>query len=446
MFPDRKLRRDETGPLVSTSMIALITAQFLGSFNDNLLKIVVSLLAVDAALSLSGASAYLSLTGAVFVVPYLLFSGYAGVVADAYEKRRVLIAAKVAEVALMGLATVALAGPDLVLLLVALFLVAGQATFFSPARYGIVPELVDGPVLARANGALEAARQCGVLFGTVTGGVLLDIWVDASGAIGAVMIAIAVAGWLAASRIRRGSPPVALPRMPALPWSEAVDGVAVLRRQARLGWAVLGTTWFDLLTTVVMLDLLLVAKHTMGLDDTWVAALGGIGGLALAVGALLAGSPSLARLDVGLVPYAGIGIGVVLVALVGCTGSFGAMAGAMGFLGLFGGLYIVPLYTRLQREASPDQRGRIIATNNIFNMAGVLVGSGLLWGLVDGAGLSPVTVPLLLGLACIGFMVAALVIGRVGQDCRARCQSRLLPDGCRRRQTGIGQRLLQDDT
>src|SRR5919112_3579372 len=71
--------------------------QFLGAFNDNLFKIVVSMLAVHAAAQ-ANAGRQLSLVGVVFILPFLLFSGYAGQVADVYSKRTVLVITKSLEI------------------------------------------------------------------------------------------------------------------------------------------------------------------------------------------------------------------------------------------------------------------------------------------------------------------------------------------------------------
>ena len=94
--------------------IALLAAQILGAFNDNLFKMMVSLLAVGVAVGAggggggSGSGGYLSLASAVFILPYLLFSGYAGHVADRFGKKSVLVVAKMVEIAIMGLALVGL--------------------------------------------------------------------------------------------------------------------------------------------------------------------------------------------------------------------------------------------------------------------------------------------------------------------------------------------------
>src|SRR5437764_13037025 len=104
----------------------------------------------------SGAEAgrNLSLVGAIFILPFVLFSGYAGQLADVYSKRTVLIVTKSLEIVATGLGLVAFAIGWLELTYVVLFLFALQATFFSPAKYGILPEVLPDSELSRANGVL----------------------------------------------------------------------------------------------------------------------------------------------------------------------------------------------------------------------------------------------------------------------------------------------------
>src|SRR6185295_1148773 len=117
------------------SFLNLAGAQFLGHFNDNLFKMVVSLVAVEAASAKAGF--YLSLASVLLVLPYLLFSGYAGHLADIASKRRVMNLCKVAEIVIMGAGFFMLAGFGSVEgLLFMLFLMAAHETFFSPSKYG----------------------------------------------------------------------------------------------------------------------------------------------------------------------------------------------------------------------------------------------------------------------------------------------------------------------
>src|SRR4030095_12850903 len=128
--------------------------QFLGAFNDNLFKIVVSMLAVHAATQ-ANAGRQLSLVGVVFILPFLLFSGYAGQLADVYSKRTVLVATKFLEIVAMTLGLTAFLLGHLEITYGVLFLMGLHSTFFSPAKYGILPEILPDRDLSRANGILE---------------------------------------------------------------------------------------------------------------------------------------------------------------------------------------------------------------------------------------------------------------------------------------------------
>src|SRR5947207_9038798 len=136
---------------------AFLWTPFLGAFNDNVFKFIVSMTAVamTPVSASAAASGELSWVGIVFTAPFLLFSGYAGQLSDRFDKRTVLIVTKSLEVVAMTLAIFALSSGHLAPLLVVLFLMATQATFFSPAKYGIVPEMLPDAALSRANGLLE---------------------------------------------------------------------------------------------------------------------------------------------------------------------------------------------------------------------------------------------------------------------------------------------------
>src|SRR5882724_645991 len=90
------------------SFQSFLWTQFLGAFNDNVFKIVVSLFAVHVTANGAVSSKYLALAGAVFVLPFLLFAGYAGQVADRFSKTRVLQITKAFEIGIMAFGAYAL--------------------------------------------------------------------------------------------------------------------------------------------------------------------------------------------------------------------------------------------------------------------------------------------------------------------------------------------------
>src|SRR5215510_14461784 len=167
--------------------------QFLGAFNDNLFKIVVSMLAVHA-VAAAGAGRELSIVSAVFILPFLLFSGYAGQLADVYSKRTVLVVSKALEIVAAALGLAAFVTGHLQITYGVLFLIALQATFFSPAKYGILPEILPDRELSRANGVLEMSTFVAIVAGTALGSLMFDVWHAHLWRIGAVVVAVAVIG------------------------------------------------------------------------------------------------------------------------------------------------------------------------------------------------------------------------------------------------------------
>ena len=184
---------------------SFLWTQFLGAFNDNVCKIVVTFLTIGlfqtyppSWLKVSDAtSTGAAIVGAVFILPFLLFSGYAGHFADVVSKRRVLIWMKWLEVAAMVALVPALMAASRGVawpMLAILFLMAVQSTFFSPAKYGIVPEALPAEDLSRANGLLEMSTFVAIVLGTVLGGELFEAWHGAPWLTGGILTAIALAG------------------------------------------------------------------------------------------------------------------------------------------------------------------------------------------------------------------------------------------------------------
>jgi acyl-[acyl-carrier-protein]-phospholipid O-acyltransferase/long-chain-fatty-acid--[acyl-carrier-protein] ligase len=395
------------GLLQQRGFRALFLAQLLGAFNDNVFKILVSLLTIETA-AVGHTGGYLSLAGAVFMAPYLLLSGYAGYAADFFEKRRVLIAVKAFEIAIMALALAALIRENVNSLLTVLFLLGAQATFFSPAKYGIVPELLPEPAWPRANGLLELGRYAATIVGTAAGGVVLLWWRDRPSIIGLLMLAISIAGFAASLCISRVPRSGTNKRFRLDPWSELAIGMGRLADDTRLMSAVAGISFFEFIGALVLLDMLLVGKEVMALDDGLTSLLGAFAGLGIAIGSVAAGHLSRGRVEVGLVPFGATGVGLGVMILCVVTASYPATAGIMVLVGLAGGFIIVPLYGALQKQASGTERGRLISTNNFLNMAAVLLSSAALWVLHDILEINSRNILLIAGLTTLAATLAAL--------------------------------------
>ena len=352
--------------------------QFLGAFNDNLFKIVVSMLAVHAATA-SNSGRQLSIVGVVFILPFLLFSGYAGQLADIYSKRTVLIVTKSLEIVATGLGLVAFASGHLGLTYVVLFLIAVQATFFSPAKYGILPEVLPDSDLSRANGILEMSTFAAIVIGTALGSVLFDAWHDRLWIIGVLVFVVAIAGTALSLRIPHVPPAIQGRRLSLNPIGEVVAGIRRLRQERVLWLTTIGISYFWFMGALLQLLMILFGGEVMGLADRWIGVLTTFAAIGIAAGSLAAGRLSGDKVELGLAPIGSIGMGVFAILLSQSGHSFALAAINLTLVGFFGGLFAVPLNALLQQKSGDDEKGRIMATNNVLNTVGVLLASVALW-------------------------------------------------------------------
>ena len=405
-------------PLASRSYRALVGAQFLGAYNDNLFKMLVSLMAVDAAAGAISAGGYLSLTGIVFIVPYLLFSGYAGDLADRFGKRGVVVVTKALEIAVMELALVGFLIGDIVLLLAVLFLMATQSTFFSPAKFGLLPEMLPPGQLAQANGTLEMARYVAVILGSISAGGLMvacdgDPWV-----LGGVLLAVATLGTLICLGVETAGAPVRPRPLRANPFGSIITGIRLIMADRPLRNAVAGITYFESLAAFVMMDVLLLGEDVLGLDELGSGSLLAIAGIGIGIGAAIAGRLSAGRINLALTLPASAGVAAALLALSLCEHDYVETAILIGCVGIAGGLFMVPLNAQLQHLAGAREKGVTISANNFLNMTGALAACGLLWLTHDVLGIAAddailvaggiATAAALLQIHCTGGLIAAL--------------------------------------
>lgn len=391
---------------------SFLWTQFLGAFNDNIYKIVVSLFAVEiAAKRGSGGSAYLSLAGAVFILPFILFSGYAGHVADVYNKRSVLIVTKSFEIVAMGMALFALWSGRIDFMLFVLFLMALQATFFSPAKYGIIPEMLPDKDLSRANGLLEMSTFLAIIMGTAIGGMIFGMWKDRIGWIGILLIIMAFTGICTSFGIPRVPSSGARNTFRISPWGEISIGLRRLYHNKLLFMTVMGISYLWFIGALLQMDILLIGKEIMHLDDEWIGILVAFLAIGMGAGGIIAGKLSGDRIEAGLVPLGSLGMGLFSILLSYSLSSFVMTAVSLILLGFSGGVFVVPLNALLQQKSGTQEKGRMIAANNLVNTTGILLASGILWLFRDILGIGADWIALIAGV--FSFAITGIIISEL---------------------------------
>ena len=360
---------------------AFLWTQFLGAFNDNVYKIIVSFYAMQVL----GPERGIPLAAAVFVLPFLLFSGWSGHLADAYSKRTVLICTKSLEILAMGLAVPALvlvrSDPERAVTwqLVVLFLMATHSTFFSPAKYGILPEAVPPSELSRANGLLEMSTFAAIILGTSVGGELFERWSDQPGILGVVLVGIAVVGTAMSFGIPRVRAARPGQRFAWNPFGEIGRGLGRLWPDRTLWITTIAISYFWLLGTLFQQVLLPWGQETFAVGEAAATRLYTFLAIGIGAGSLLAGRLSGDKVELGLVPLGSIGLGVFSLLLLAVQSHYWLAASVLAALGIAGGFFAVPLNALLQQRPADDERGRVLATNNVLNTVGMLAAAALFY-------------------------------------------------------------------
>jgi acyl-[acyl-carrier-protein]-phospholipid O-acyltransferase/long-chain-fatty-acid--[acyl-carrier-protein] ligase len=384
---------------------SFLWTQFLGALNDNLYKMIVSLRAVYVASQTGHGGEYLSIALAVFTIPFLLFSGYSGHLADRFSKRTILISVKAFEIGVMSLGILVFFSTDVRLMLIVLFLMALHSTVFSPAKYGIVPEIAGEKDLSRANALLEMTTFVAIILGTAVGGLIFKLWKLEPWKMGYLMLAIAVVGFAASFGITRVRPSGAKAPFLWNPLGEVVTGTRILLRDRPLWLTVIGISYFWFLGALFQTDLVVFGSDVLKVDETHIAAMVGCLAVGIGIGSMLAGRLSGDKVEIGLVPLGSALMTASSIAVYFSKGSYWMSIAALMMLGIASGLFIVPLNAFLQQRSEKGETGRVIGTNNFYNTLGMLLASATLYALHDLLHLSPATIILFSSLGTIAVTV-----------------------------------------
>jgi 1-acyl-sn-glycerol-3-phosphate acyltransferase len=373
--------------------------QALGAFNDNAFRnALVMLVAYQMGLSDHAASINTNLAPALFIIPFFLFSATAGQLAEKYEKTRIIRYVKLFEIGAMVLAAYGFYTHHTSLLLVVLFMMGMHSTMFGPIKYAILPQALKRDELVGGNGLVEMGTQMAMLVGMIAGNSLMLVAgigpLLASGA----TIAVAVAGYLVCRRIPPA--PATAPEL-KFNWnmfSETARVLAITRADRPVFNAILGISWFWFFGTVLIAQLPIYTRETLGGDgsvNTLVLTLFSIG---TGAGALLCERMSGRRVEIGLVPLGAFGLTAFGVDLYFARHGVATVRGLdwLGFLhsagswrialdltliGAFAGFYVVPLFAYVQARAPREKLSRIIAGTNILNALLIVLASGFGLGL-----------------------------------------------------------------
>ena len=379
--------------------------QFCGAANDNLFKFAFTVM-VTYQLSVSWLPVSLAglVIGALFILPFLLFSATSGQLADRYDHATLMRFVKNFEIGIMALGAVGFVTHQVPVLLLCTFLMGLHSTLFGPVKFAYLPQVLKEHELTGGNGMVEMGTFVAILLGNVAGGLLVAMPEIGHASVAAACMAVAVFGrWMSA-------------RIPALtathpgdainwnPVTETMRNLKLARANAKVFQTLLGISWMWFFGAVFLSQFPSFAKEVLHGDAQVASLLLVLFSVGIGAGSLWCETLSRGRIEIGLSPLGAIGMTLFAVDLYVAASNLpvSELMGVSAFvaqsahwrimadlllLSLFTGIYSVPMYALIQIESHAHEVARIIAANNIIN-AIFMIASSLIAGAMLSAGMS----------------------------------------------------------
>jgi 1-acyl-sn-glycerol-3-phosphate acyltransferase len=390
--------------------------QFSGAANDNLFKFAFTVM-VTYQLQVGWMPPAMAglVIGALFILPFLLFSATSGQLTDKYDKTFMIRAVKNLEIAIMALAAWGFYRADVSILLCCTFMMGVHSTLFGPVKFAYLPQVLNERELTGGNGMVEMGTFVAILLGNVAGGLLVAIPQVGRQDVAIACVLLALAGRTVAQFI-----PAAPATDPGLkinfnPVSETWRNLKLAHGNLVVFRSLLGISWMWFFGAVFLSQFPSFAKEVLHGDEQVASLLLVVFSIGIGTGSLLCEMLSRRHVEIGLVPLGAIGMSVFAVDLyfasrglapaqsltlmqfLGASAHWRVMAD-LALLSLFAGLYSVPMYALIQLRSQPTHRARIIAANNILN-ALFMIASSIIAGMLLKLGASIPQIFLVVGLA-----------------------------------------------
>ncbi|WP_444902258.1 MFS transporter [Microbulbifer sp. SSSA007] len=356
------------------------------AFNDNIFKNAL-LVMLAFRLSEGQANALINLATGFYILPYFLFSITAGQLADKYDKSVIIRILKLAEIFIVILGAYTLIYNSRTLDFLVLFLLAAHTAIFSPVQYAILPQHLQRQELMGGNGLAQMGSFAGVLIGTIAGSLLAGYTKPGQPGlfdIGWIMVIVAIFGYLTSRWIPTA--PSSAPKL-HIGWNPLSQAWRILRltiKTPSVFYAIIACSWFWLVSSAYLAQIPSFTRNILGASEPVITLILCCLSIGVAVGSLMCESLSRGRITFGIVPVGALGITLAGLGLGWSAAQFETLSGASvaeylrsdgayailiytALLGIFGGIFIVPLYTIIQDRTEKTVRAQVLSLNNVLN-------------------------------------------------------------------------------
>lgn len=405
--------------------LPFFVTQLLGAFNDNVFKQALVLAILYELGTNADASLLVNLCALLFILPFFMFSALGGQFGEKYEKAWLIRRIKFAEILIMLAGAAGMLLGNLPLLLLVLFCMGTQSALFGPVKYSILPQLLHADELVGGNALVEMGTFLAILGGTIAAGILMS-QIPYAVLVSVAVVLLATIGYLASRAIPSSTAALASLKVD---WNILRQSLQIMRlglgQQRAVSRAMIGNSWFWFLGALYLTQIPVFTRDLLQGDEGVVTLILAVFSVGIALGSLLCERLSRHRVEMGLVPLGSFGLTLFGILLWWHAATVPAASSTRDWLmlladpdarwvlldilalGMFGGLYIVPLYALIQSRSVSQERSRVIAANNILNALFMVVSAIFAIVLLTVVGL---TIPqLFLTVALLNVLVAGWI-------------------------------------
>ena len=413
--------------LLSTRrFLPLFVVQAIGAFNDNLFRTALTMLYIYVLSKelVGNPDSTVALMGGLFILPFFLFSAFAGQLADKYDKALVVRRVKLVEIGLVALASYSLFSSNVALQLTCVFLQGLQSTMFGPVKYGVLPQYLSKGELLAGNGLIEMGTFLAVLGGGITGTVIATASFGPS-VVSILMIGLAVLGYVISWSMPAAPSPQPEMKLNYNLVSETWDVLKQASQKPDVFLAILGISWFWLLGSVFVTQIIPFTRHDLNANESCATLILVVFSVATAAGSVFCNKLLAGKISLKYVPFAAILMSLFIFFLCIGAGSFGGIGSAdvlstpttmlttssgltvlisLFLLAFCSGLFVVPLFALMLTRTPFYRRARVVGANNIMN-ALFMVFAAVVSSWLLSRGWTSRGLYLLLGLSNIGVVI-----------------------------------------
>lgn len=388
---------------INSNMLSLFWTQFFGAFNDNLFKSALIILITYKSVSLLGLppSAMVAFCGGIFILPFFIASSFAGDISDRFNKIWLCHKIKEAEVLIALIGVVGIYLENYYLMVFVLFLLGVQSAFFGPIKYSLIPEFSEKENLVFSNALVSSGTFSAILLGTILGGLS----VAKSGThynfiIGLVVFSLIGLYW--AKKLKTNGPLLSNEKVKIEYniFKSTNSCMKIISKDKKIFHLVMGLSWFWFLGAGLLSLIPTVAKNVYLGNESVATFMLFIFTVGMGVGPFILDYLTKGKVNDKIIPLSLLLMTIVLFDIsylvsfeyissneLESLGEFVTSFEKVRFLidlfliSLFGGLFTVPQFSKLQMEAEPAELSRIVAANNIINALAMVLVSVLIMGL-----------------------------------------------------------------